>query len=784
MRASLRPFVLGSAVLILLACACALPPEVVGPDAATSPVDSVECTGQEAQTVAGDDADTTEEPDGCTETTASDSGDGDFAFVSISDLGDGVFAIDMESGETGGDDEDPTARVEVEFTIAFEGGGEWLVFSAFDASTGEPAFVVGECTSGAATVPVVFRGSVPTSPEGGSITCTVTAETPGAGIYRVLAGANLARDGDGDGVSNANDRYCPNSVGAVDASGCALHGTYPPNVAWFCNTAPPAGVCAFNPPAPGFCQDCTVVVDEVVVAAPGPGHVTVQAGSQVICQNCEIEEGGVGWLLSCGSAAECSRLPSGALGVDQGGGDFALSLALLAIFGDEGASDQVVVDPDALASDDPNVVTIEVATTDPGDDLVAEFELTTGGRSYTRTIETFGGVGQSRIRLVFDAVAEITWPSIPGWEFQSHDCPGEGATAEVDGSADCLFRLTRLDVGDVIPLPQTGIEIANEVSTNFGDLGLGELFSVSGANGVGVYRADTFSLVPSLSEIGGFNLINVLGALLLDAPGFPNDGRFAYRTPFGTAISQYFPTIPGFGASLVSNVGVTDANYVDGNPGLGRGVITTASGISALSFQDFGGDHPFLTSNPVVFEAPPGYSFTSAFQTSESSNVLVAARNATEGENGRLFLATGSTTTETIGDLGEDPRVLRCASAVAGTWICVAANYESSNVSVATWDGGPTAAVVGTLATGPNPLVPGIAAAGGEVRVLIPSFTGDSATAVRLDGATGTEIARRSHALPPGAFASSALILEDASTSVVTLSGSDEIQVIRGTFGF
>jgi hypothetical protein len=748
----------------------------------TSPVSGVDCAGQETQTAAGGDADATVENDGCDDATHSDSGDGDTARVQIEEIADGVFEIEMETVETGGDDPDPTARTELAFEVDYEPGGDHVIFSAFDASA-KPALLDAECESLGYTVDIEFRGWVPTAPPGGSFTCTVVAETTGLAEFRILVGVDEAHDTDGDGVSNRNDVFCPSSQGPVDSCGCAVCGTYLGDIAYGCDQAPPAGLCFFDFPAPGFCETCGVRVDGVEITAPDGGPIRVETDGDVVCNECEAKPRDRAWTARVAGEAELTREATGALRLDQAGASFSFfwgSRFFHEVRGTAGSFDQAIVDPSALEAEDVTIGEIQVETTDEDQDVVAGFEIESDTSFYEAEIETAGGVGTGSLRLAFGSAFEVTWETQQGLDVADVDCPRDGATVTFTADGTCRYTLERQEIGSLVPLTQTGIEVANHVATNFGDLGLGELFSVSGTNGVGVYRADNFSLVPSLSRIGGFQVTNVLGSLHLDAPGVPNDGHFYYRKPSGTGITQWFPELSGFGATGIGFSAVFDATYVGADPGSGHGVFAVGGAVQRLYFDDFGTEDLFLTSGSLVNGSPTGYSITSAFRASDTGPVLFATRNATSGENGRLFVAApGSLGIDAAvaGDLGVDPRLLRCASAVADTWVCVTANWESGNATILTWDGDENAAVVGTIPTGPNPLVPGIAAVDGDVRVVIPSFTTDAATAVLLDGATGAVLESASYDLAPGCVASSALILGEGDTAIATCNGLDALDV-------
>jgi hypothetical protein len=746
-----------------------------------APSDGTDCVGQNTTTTAGADTDVFFDDADCEDPVGSDSGDGDTVDVVITES-NGVADVEIAIAENG-TGSSPTATVEIKTQTTVEPSGRWSLLSVVDLSADTGASIETTCEALGYTISIIGSGRefIPVLPLGSTYDCTTSISVTGDGSatsrFRILVGAGLADDTDGDGKSNRND-LC---------NGCPQEGTFGPGGAYqYACRRPDLHPCVFSPdPTPEFCIDCLMGFGSVIASVGPDGSLSFGSSGIVEIDDGRLGDEFDGWyvegvFIRYEPESAVVQLTSG-----QGGGEFdGWYVEGEYIACTNGC--QSIASRQALDGGDPKVAELRLETGDPAVDGQFTVEVSVDGRpSEDLTVATTGGEGEGPVVVLFDDTATAEPLQASGFAPPTDDCPGEAPIATFTESFACTITYTPLDFGDRIELPQSGIETVNSVASNFADLGLGELFSVSGASGVGIYRADNFSLVPSLSRLTGVTrLMNVLGSLHLGLAGFPNDGHFYFTTPFGTGITHYYPEISGFGATLVSNIAVRDATYVDGDPNDGRGVYATATFLSGLSFQNLGAPEPFLTSNPLYSGAPAGYSITSAFQTSTSNNVLFAARSTTAGGNGGLFLRTGPTTSVAVGTLGVDPRLLRCASATAGTWICVATNYESSNATIITWDGAANAAVAGTITTGPNPLVPGIDAEGGEVHTLIPSFTGDSVLAVRLDGTTGAEIARKTYALPPGVAVSSALILEDGSTGVATLSGSDELQIIRETFTF
>lgn len=775
MRATLRPLLAGSAVLFLLASACADPPQGTAPDAELSPVDDIDCTGQEAETSAGDDADTTVESDGCTQTTASDSGDGDFAFVSVSDLGDGLFAIELESVETGGDDADPTAHVEVEFTVRFEAGGEWLVFSAFDASTGAPAVVVGECASGAATVPIVFRGSVPTSPQGGSVTCTVTATTPGAGSYRVLAGADLAPDGDGDGVSDRNDR-CPGAPGPGDPSGCEESGSFG-SWAYYCSDRDACFCDVF--PGPCFCRDCSVESEDVraSVAGEAPGNdITLGSDDTLRCNGCLLEGKPLVWNGFCDF---CSYEIHGRAVCDEteplGSPDACAFRIGTTRLDDPLVDEQIVVDRDALASPAPLAVRVDKVMSESSGDGVFSFTLATAGRTYQAEIATAGGAGTTTLVLAFEGEASITENATPGFALVGHDCPGEGATATLTESRHCRFVNEQTATAGVIPIGVTGAETISPLPDAFGPV-TGSHFAVNGDNGFVVFGG-TLGLVTSLTRLGGFRFTNVLGSLWIDDPDSPDDwlggwnqGAGSFQTPWLVGLNDFAATQIGFGA-------IYDGVHRDGDPNADTAVQVTSDGVRRLFLEDSGAGTNALSSATYVatLALPSNFAAASAFLTTGSDEVLIAARSTTAGQPGRAFRAdptTGFGAAIESGDLGVDPRLLRCASAGPPTQVCLATPFGSAAADVLLWTPGAGAAVVDSIETGAAPLGLAVFAAGAEIRAAITNFEDDSLTLARLDGTTGALLASGTQALQPGCTEPSSVLPRADGSLLVLCNGA------------
>ncbi len=119
------------------------------------------------------------------------------------------------------------------------------------------------------------------------------------------------------------------------------------------------------------------------------------------------------------------------------------------------------------------------------------------------------------------------------------------------------------------------------------------------------------------------------------------------------------------------------------------------------------------------------------------------------GSPGKAYLwsdgGEGFAATE-LGDLGDTPRLMRWLNGIA-----VVANFGSDSISIITWDGAGTAALVGSQAVGDGPVgVSLLARSGGGVYALTTGFNDDTYTITEID-ASGAVVASTTTALPAGA---------------------------------
>jgi hypothetical protein len=218
----------------------------------------------------------------------------------------------------------------------------------------------------------------------------------------------------------------------------------------------------------------------------------------------------------------------------------------------------------------------------------------------------------------------------------------------------------------------------------------------------------------------------------------------------------------------------------DGNPSALEGVLVTSTGeVQRLYFTDFGGGPTsYLVSAPYVqaFRFPAEFRAAAAFKTSGSAKTLVAARNTTPDTAGSLFLAEPTTPAggaTVVGDLGIDPRILECSSAVPGTWICAITCFGSDEIVIATWNGDATAAVVGTIPGGDAPLGLALHPSGSKLKLAATNFESDSVILASLDGATGAVEATSTLPAPSGCTEpSSALFRSDGAALALCNNGS------------
>jgi hypothetical protein len=135
----------------------------------------------------------------------------------------------------------------------------------------------------------------------------------------------------------------------------------------------------------------------------------------------------------------------------------------------------------------------------------------------------------------------------------------------------------------------------------------------------------------------------------------------------------------------------------------------------------------------------------SAYMHQTAGPVLVA----TDGTPGELLVqnnfASPLTAPSKIGNLGNSPRRIRCLPP-----ICAVSNYDSDNLTIVTWDGTSTPAIVPTAVTvGDGPVGIDLIQSGANVAVVSTGFN-DSTYSITVVSPAGAAISNTKTAAPAG----------------------------------
>ncbi len=396
-----------------------------------------------------------------------------------------------------------------------------------------------------------------------------------------------------------------------------------------------------------------------------------------------------------------------------------------------------VADSAALSSPNPLAATVRAATAAPGDDGTFAFTLATLGRVYGGEITTANGTGQQALVFAFAGQATLSEDEAPGWDVVANTCPATAGVVTLNASAACTFTNERQPIGNVVPIGVQDAQGFSEFPDHYADFASSNFVAVNGGNGFAVYNENTFGAVTALTQLNTFNFSNVLNSFWWNAPD-GDDPLWMSRYPSGTSQTVYVTASQEFGAQLVSSEAVRDATRTDGDPNSDTGFYVTADGTVVRQYLDaFGGTQSFPISLAYVqaSDLPSGYLAVSAFKTSDSAKVLIAARNTTPGENGAIFLADDTTPfggAVNAGAIGVDPKLLRCARRAPDSWLCGVT--DGASTELIDWDGGGSAGVFATVTTGVESLGLALRLVGDAVQVVATSYDDDTATLVTTRG--------------------------------------------------
>jgi len=222
----------------------------------------------------------------------------------------------------------------------------------------------------------------------------------------------------------------------------------------------------------------------------------------------------------------------------------------------------------------------------------------------------------------------------------------------------------------------------------------------------------------------------------------------------------------------IAQTAVTDAtNFIGGEEGC-LFVMPYWGIVQQLAWN---GNGYGQTSRIVGGDLPYAGDMASAVGSEVNGSILVA----TGGTPGEIWLwhdsGSGFEATD-LGDVGDTPRRLRTLNGIA-----VLTNFGSGTITILTWDGAGSAAIVGTQAVGDGPVgVDLLPRAGGGVFALTTGWNDDTYTITEIDGA-GAVVASNTTALPAGHLQPAhGIWLHDADESfIVSCFGSGHLFVER-----
>jgi len=612
-------------------------------------------------------------------------------------------------------------------------------------------------------------------------------------------------DSDGDGVADPDDR-CPDTDAAVaaDARGCAQTVPTDAGPVVYCNDPDQC----FVGPGGGSCLDCFLdgLLDLDCFDGPAAGTPLCAAGDDgsLQCQDCGVGADN-GIALDC-SDALCSAATGGELRCEGEAGGCEIDY------------------PDGSESSCPpdipcRTVIVEAVIQDPvfpGSGHVTIEKRTEGGdgsfdfRSAATVdpipIETSGGEGVVRISYSFGTGPARVYEVLQeGWELESIDCDTsfsiqehtDSTTGEVDGiglgtdlaageHVQCVFTNVRAEGSPLIEAGGVTLPEAIERTGTFG-LPPGDRVLVAGSNGIAVVDAKTGEVPTAGSTPLGLTrpfdgYQDSLGALVVERPdGSGADGLFVYGTN-GASKTQFIPSVGGFGITQILFSSIVDAVHLGGDVEHGEALVVDPVSRD-IGLLDFSAESPDLGPLfnldsdgllPGLQLADVDRSPVSAFAPQDRARVLVA----TDGAPGKLVLgdpAQGSTgRVVVVGDLGDDPRRLRCLAGV-----CAVSNFGSDSLTLATWDGGDAAAITAEQPVGAGPLGVDLRPLDGGDLLVATGLFGEDAYALTRVAPDGSVVASETRPAPEGCVAPGfAVWLDDGEgTLVLSCNGSDALAV-------
>ena len=245
--------------------------------------------------------------------------------------------------------------------------------------------------------------------------------------------------------------------------------------------------------------------------------------------------------------------------------------------------------------------------------------------------------------------------------------------------------------------------------------------------------------------------------------------------PTGARLSQWIPEDGAFGFTgyLEFTNPVTDAQPYAGDPESG-GFVWVVGGTDRVRLTEYNPESGFYDIGRQLtnFPGAPGTVFTAA--TRPGYGVLAV----TEGTPGKIYyhdLQDVFAAAVAVADAGDSPRRIRTAGDLA-----VISNFESDNLTIATWETGGVVTVVGTVAVGDGPVgIDLLELPGGTIAVVSTGYNDHTSTVTVLTSG-GSVVSNVTTNLPAGATnPGHAVWLRDAANRyAVTCNGSGDLVVI------
>lgn len=631
-------------------------------------------------------------------------------------------------------------------------------------------------------------------PGSGALLCTpqqiltLTDTVPGTNAFTSEFSPDFSCDADGDGVALGGDRCAATPDGvAVNSDGCYETRTQPDGTDVYCNSETSCSAATGNGLGP--CSDCAY-------EKPG-GAFWNGFGATLFTSFADLLRSTLGGVitdgtfrLDCGGSASCSERPDGGYTCSGAAGECDARWPESEL--DCGASEcEQLTDADAVDEPFAHVVFISKEAIDlSGDPADGSFEFALASDNpapFETTIATSGGVGTKRLEYARYGDELRVAENVPvGWELEDVFCSGsfirEGAGITVTGfdpqsrHASCTFLNRRTDSGPVRPIDVTSPDVLSPTKT-FG-LPPGNRIAIAGANGLVIMDPLTGTIPTignaTLSFVNGSLYQNLLGALVIEKPtGDGADAIFTYNNTSGASIRTYVPSILNFGATLLVSGTYRDAVHLGDDPAQTEAILTTTTDVQRFTWTDFGGGQLFPSTGVALNNFTGAGTPVSAFAFPSKTRILAVTAGSPGklviGDPAHFFLAV-----TVVGDVGNDPRRLRCLGTV-----CAVSNFGSDSLTLATWDGATSVAITATQAVGDGPIGIDLAQDGANVIVASTGFH-DSTYTLTTVAPNGSVVSSDTLPAPIGCDQPGhALWLDDPAQSLVlSCFGSNAIAVI------